>query len=356
MEKVKEIPPVRKPVKKKTPKDNTKKKETKKKKRTPEEQEELKGRILERVAREEKAYRIVERFLENPISSSLLKKALSYINQDVYNDIVEERSILKLCGYPICLGKLPAQIRKQTWAIDRRTNKVYKLEERVKYCSDRCYSISRSLRDSLSPEPVWMIPRGAHKDIVVVSVREEGEVVEEALPSNQKIPDIHLGEVDQRDTKFSNTVPGEGYIGVKPVSGRVIEEQFEGLGISDSEEEEEGEGEISIFDRVRRTLQKIKTEDSVTFLLSNPTTLDSDDDSDGEGDDEGLLDEDLKIEGSCPPSRAPIPNLEDLSGSGVEVKESINQETETCIVLPSVDSVNQGRLRRTLVLSKMQRA
>lgn len=52
-----------------------------------------------------------------------------FITPTNYKDALEERSIAKLCGYPLCpnkLGKIPAQQYK----ICTKTNKVYDITER----------------------------------------------------------------------------------------------------------------------------------------------------------------------------------------------------------------------------------
>ncbi|EPY76437.1 hypothetical protein CB1_001428034 [Camelus ferus] len=49
-----------------------------------------------------------------------------------YSDVVAERSIIKLCGYPLCRKKLE-NVPKQKYKISTKTNKVYDITER-KFC------------------------------------------------------------------------------------------------------------------------------------------------------------------------------------------------------------------------------
>ncbi|MEJ1287096.1 RNA polymerase II associated protein 2 [Cricetulus griseus] len=52
-----------------------------------------------------------------------------FITPAHYSDVVDERSIIKLCGYPLCQKKLGV-IPKQKYRISTKTNKVYDITER----------------------------------------------------------------------------------------------------------------------------------------------------------------------------------------------------------------------------------
>ncbi|KAJ8300471.1 hypothetical protein KUTeg_021990 [Tegillarca granosa] len=95
----------------------------------------LETKIRKRVAAEEKAYRVVERFVDETVSEDFLKDAGQLITPSHYDDIVVERAIAKLCGYPICKNIL-TNVSKQKFQISTRTNKVYDITERKKQISD----------------------------------------------------------------------------------------------------------------------------------------------------------------------------------------------------------------------------
>lgn len=80
---------------------------------------------------------------------------LIYIDQSHYNDIVEERAITSLCGYPFChvtLGEIP----KQKYHISVAQNKVYDITERKSFCSNKCYKSSLFLREQILTTPLWV--------------------------------------------------------------------------------------------------------------------------------------------------------------------------------------------------------
>ncbi|KAJ8300890.1 hypothetical protein KUTeg_022409 [Tegillarca granosa] len=114
----------------------------------------LETKIRKRVAAEEKAYRVVERFVDETVSEDFLKDAGQLITPSHYDDIVVERAIAKLCGYPICKNIL-TNVSKQKYQISTRTNKVYDITERKNFCSNQCYKSSKYFQKQISDTPVW---------------------------------------------------------------------------------------------------------------------------------------------------------------------------------------------------------
>lgn len=78
-----------------------------------------------------------------------------HINQSHYDDIVEERSIIKLCGYPLCSEKLGDKPKKQ-YQISTAHNKVYDITERKNFCSNNCYRSSIFLKEQVLTTPLWV--------------------------------------------------------------------------------------------------------------------------------------------------------------------------------------------------------
>ncbi|KAL5012604.1 hypothetical protein ScPMuIL_011155 [Solemya velum] len=111
-------------------------------------------RIRKRVACEERAFRIVERLIEGSTTEDALSNAAQFLTPDHYADIVEERAIEKICGYPIC-SKFLGPIPKQKYKISTKTNKVYDLTDRKNYCSNWCYKASKYLQKQIPSVPVW---------------------------------------------------------------------------------------------------------------------------------------------------------------------------------------------------------
>ncbi|KAK9462339.1 Rtr1/RPAP2 family-domain-containing protein [Lipomyces oligophaga] len=107
-------------------------------------------------------------FMTNHVDSDFLKYASRFLTAESYDDIVDERNVLHICGYPICtespISLICANKRK-------RGKKIYQIqytEPRTsdppstsavsymrKYCSRRHFQASMIYRAQLSEEAVW---------------------------------------------------------------------------------------------------------------------------------------------------------------------------------------------------------
>jgi len=113
---------------------------------------------------EKKAVEIVARLSEESVSKDCLLQYLSHINQDYYDDILTERSIDKLCGYPLCPNKIDNKI-KSKFHISLKEKKVYDTEERSKFCSGFCFKASHHLKGQLDSSPLWLREHKTLSDI-----------------------------------------------------------------------------------------------------------------------------------------------------------------------------------------------
>lgn len=96
---------------------------------------------------------LIESMLEEePIEEEKLKSNCKYLTKASYDDINVERSLINLCGYPLCSKRINNVPRKR-YQISLANHKVYDLERRKQFCSDVCYKASCFLRDQLSEEP-----------------------------------------------------------------------------------------------------------------------------------------------------------------------------------------------------------
>ncbi|XP_069795334.1 putative RNA polymerase II subunit B1 CTD phosphatase rpap2 isoform X3 [Narcine bancroftii] len=103
---------------------------------------------------EAKALQIVERLLEINVTEEFLLDCVKFITAAHYQDVVEERSIIKQCGYPVCQNALGI-VPKQQYKISTKTNRVYDITERKCYCSNFCYKASKYLEAQIPKDPLW---------------------------------------------------------------------------------------------------------------------------------------------------------------------------------------------------------
>ncbi|XP_011190705.2 putative RNA polymerase II subunit B1 CTD phosphatase RPAP2 homolog [Zeugodacus cucurbitae] len=102
-----------------------------------------------------KAQKIVESFLERNIERDYFLTQLKDINQSHYDDIVEERHILLLCGYPLC-EKLLENVPLKKYQISTTINKVYDITDRKKFCSSHCFKASEFIKSQILVSPLWL--------------------------------------------------------------------------------------------------------------------------------------------------------------------------------------------------------
>lgn len=118
--------------------------------------EQVRQAILKKRECNSKAQQIVESLLEKGVTESFLLQCLPDINQTHFDDIIEERSIVQLCGYPICIKSLSVKdIPKQKYRISLKTNKVYDITARKNFCSNSCYNAAMYVKKQMLTSPLW---------------------------------------------------------------------------------------------------------------------------------------------------------------------------------------------------------
>jgi len=132
-----------------------------------------------------KALNIVVELIDGELEEDVLLHKLRSINACHYEDVVEERFILKQCGYPMCSQHL-TNIPTKKYSISSTYNKVYDITERKKFCSDLCYKSSKYLHCQLLTSPLWLrdletIP----KFKLFKASSEKNENVKQTLKSNK---------------------------------------------------------------------------------------------------------------------------------------------------------------------------
>ncbi|KAH0994998.1 hypothetical protein GBA52_018862 [Prunus armeniaca] len=108
-----------------------------------------------RISVKDTVYKLQLALLEGIKTQDHLYLAGSIISRSDYNDVVTERTIANLCGYPLCFNALPSECsrpRKGHYRISLKEHKVYDLHETYMYCSSRCVIESKAFAQSLSEE------------------------------------------------------------------------------------------------------------------------------------------------------------------------------------------------------------
>ncbi|KFO84345.1 Putative RNA polymerase II subunit B1 CTD phosphatase RPAP2, partial [Buceros rhinoceros silvestris] len=138
----------------------------------------LEAALRKKIEFEKKALSIVEQLLEENITEEFLLSSGKFITPSHYKDVVDERSIIKLCGYPLCQNKLE-NVPKQKYRISTKTNRVYDITERKCFCSNFCYRASKYFEAQISKSPVWMREEEKPPDIELLKEGQSGQTGEE---------------------------------------------------------------------------------------------------------------------------------------------------------------------------------
>ncbi|KAM9350179.1 putative RNA polymerase II subunit B1 CTD phosphatase rpap2 [Symphorus nematophorus] len=140
----------------------------------------LKEKLREKLELEKRALKVVERLLVDSVAEDFLIDCARFITPANYKDVIEERFIVKLCGYPICPNKL-GKIPTQQYKISTRTNKVYDITERKCFCSNLCYKASKEFELQISTTPLWLRQHESPPEIKLMKKGDGGCSGEEVI-------------------------------------------------------------------------------------------------------------------------------------------------------------------------------
>lgn len=124
--------------------------------------------------------------LEGVETEKKLLAAGALISKNDYDDVVTERSIAGLCGYPLCSNPLPSadsRSRKGRYRISLKEHKVYDVREMYLYCSTNCLVNSKAFSGSLKEERSAVVNEKKIKEVlrVVIGKVEDVENVESKI-------------------------------------------------------------------------------------------------------------------------------------------------------------------------------
>ena len=140
-----------------------------------ERREKIRTGLLKKKECDAKALKAVERLLD-PVDPEWFREVVSrtitnsfsscprltdaifqsfFLNPGYYADVIDERSCIHVCGYPLCDKRVDSSGTKK-FAISTRENKVFDITERKKFCSNLCFKRSNFYMDQLLTSPLWL--------------------------------------------------------------------------------------------------------------------------------------------------------------------------------------------------------
>uniref|UniRef100_A0A2C9KUZ8 RNA polymerase II subunit B1 CTD phosphatase RPAP2 homolog n=2 Tax=Biomphalaria glabrata TaxID=6526 RepID=A0A2C9KUZ8_BIOGL len=160
--------------------------------------------ILKRVECEKKAFDIVNKLIDETVDGDYLIRCGHLITREHYNDIVEERAITMLCGYPVC-GKTLENIPKKKYHISTISNKVYDISERKNFCSNQCLKASKYFCNQIPESPLWSREKEILPAMKLIPLElDKGIIGEEVVGASPiKLLKEELSKLDELDAKMS---------------------------------------------------------------------------------------------------------------------------------------------------------
>ncbi|XP_034038889.1 putative RNA polymerase II subunit B1 CTD phosphatase rpap2 [Thalassophryne amazonica] len=189
-----------------------------------EEQARRREALREKLELEKRALQVVERLLEDSVLEDYLTDCTQLITPAHYRDVIEERSIVKLCGYPVCPNHL-GKILSQQYKISTKTNKVYDITERKCFCSNFCYKASKQFELQISKTPLWLRQHERPAQVTLMKKGDRGSAGEEVNLSERPL--------QEKDVENPLTDPEESHGSLKHT------DHFSQDDSSDAEQEQE---------------------------------------------------------------------------------------------------------------------
>ncbi|KFB39090.1 AGAP008431-PA-like protein [Anopheles sinensis] len=195
-----------------------------------------------------KAQRVVETLIEPGRTEDEYLALLKDINQCHMDDIVQERAIEKLCGYPLCDNELK-NIPKQKYAISVAHTKVYDITERKNFCSGECYKASNYVKQQMLTSPLWLRDQEDIPNFRLLNGRQLiYRKTDVAKPLS--MAEVHFGELKIKERTYNEEE-------LKEKLGESSEDQTDVLDESILDTVK-GKGSESIEDELNNVLSKLE--------------------------------------------------------------------------------------------------
>lgn len=151
--------------------------------------------------------------LEGIKDQNHLFAAGSLMSKGDYQDVVTERTIGNMCGYPLCRNSLPFERPwKGRYRISLKEHKVYDLQETYMYCSTDCVINSGTFAGSLPAERCSVFNTSRINEILSLFKSQSLDLAEEAMGRDGDLGFSKLKIQEKTETKGAE-VSLEDWIG-----------------------------------------------------------------------------------------------------------------------------------------------
>lgn len=184
--------------------------------------------------------------MEKEVNREWFRESIEFITPGHFEDIIDERAILKLCGYPLCQNEL-SDFRQQKYRICSKTNRVIDRTERKKFCCESCFISANHLKEQISSTPLWL--------------RDE----EEETPKDIVFKDeIKPEELKKTETKPKKVVVFEDEI--RPEETETKPKLVEETPKKEQKKRQKKKAAEPSFDHISNTIKEWWTSESTRFI------------------------------------------------------------------------------------------
>ncbi|KAL8171783.1 hypothetical protein V2J09_023587 [Rumex salicifolius] len=152
--------------------------------------------------------------LEGIKDQNLLYAAGSLMSKGDYQDVVTERTIVNMCGYPLCGSSLPSERPwKGRYRIALKEHKVYDLQETYMYCSTNCIVNSSTYSASLPAERCSEFNMPRINEVLSLFKSQSLDLVEEEAMGKEKDMGFSKLKIQEKTETKGGEVSLEDWIG-----------------------------------------------------------------------------------------------------------------------------------------------
>ena len=261
---------------------------------------------------------------------------MHYLTPAHFDDIVEERSIVKLCGYVTCSNVLE-NVLKQQFKISTKRNQVIDITERKKFCSTACFNASNYLKEQVSSKPLWL-RETRRKPVKFIHEVEPNESTAKKIDNNSdkrelkdelKNETINVPKLSKTDT-----------LGIG--GGNGVKDHDKSKSKKIKQPVQEVIDFATICDKIRKDWWSSK---SRNFVLAISDEIDKPSNNEAEKSE--------KVVQECVKVRAFLKGEIDYSFDKLQITEKAQEDK--VMYLPKVDKNSQMTHRRSILLENLKR-
>jgi hypothetical protein len=140
-----------------------------------------------------KIFEITARLVASETKSDDFEESKLWFEENHVSDVIEERFISDLCGYPLCNNILNEASKSALYRVDYDNKKIYEIDKSRYYCCSKCLEAVEIWIRQLSPISIYLRPIA--KSIDMTSIPDKNiddilNVLSSSYSSTAVLPDL----------------------------------------------------------------------------------------------------------------------------------------------------------------------